>query len=86
MADGQRAKVFVHPIVLTEHVFDKVRSIDMTLAEFNSLLTAHGVIIEATAMVRRSRPPRSSSSPRLRSQASISFQVSRRSVPLETVD
>ncbi|MFZ4812521.1 MAG: hypothetical protein ACOYL9_14370 [Ilumatobacteraceae bacterium] len=36
MADEQRVKVFVHPIVLTEHVFDKVRSIDMTLAEFNA--------------------------------------------------
>ncbi len=43
--DGQPPShmVFVHPIVLTEHVFDKVRSIDMTLAEFNTLLTAHGV-------------------------------------------
>jgi hypothetical protein len=26
MADEQRVKVFVHPIVLTEHVFYKVRS------------------------------------------------------------
>jgi hypothetical protein len=50
VADGQRAKVFLHPIVLTEHVFDKVRSIDMTLAEFNTLLTAHGVIIEEAAL------------------------------------
>ena len=50
MADEQRVKVFVHPIVLTEHVFDKVRSIDMTLAEFNALLTAHGVVIEETAL------------------------------------
>jgi hypothetical protein len=25
MADEQRVKVFIHPIVLTEHVFDTVR-------------------------------------------------------------
>jgi len=50
MADEQRVKVFVHPIVLTEHVFDKVRSIDMTLAEFNALLIAHGVVIEETVL------------------------------------
>ena len=50
MADELRVKVFVHPIVLTEHVFDKVRSIDMTLAEFNALLIARGVVIEATVL------------------------------------
>jgi len=32
VADEQRVKVFVYPIVLTEHDFDKVRSIDMALA------------------------------------------------------
>ena len=36
--------------MLTDHVFDKVRSIDMTLAEFNTLLTTHGVIIEETVL------------------------------------
>ena len=50
MADEQRVKLLVHPIVLTEHVFDKVRSIDMTLAEFNALLTAHRVVIEETVL------------------------------------
>lgn len=50
MADEQRVKVFVHPIVLTEHVFDKVRSIDMTLAEFNALLIARGVVIEESVL------------------------------------
>jgi len=35
---------------VTEHVFDKVRSIDMTLAEFNALLTVHGVVIEETVL------------------------------------
>lgn len=50
MSDSPRLKVFIHPIVLTEHVFDKVRSIDMTLAEFNALLMAHGVIIEETVL------------------------------------
>lgn len=34
-------------MVLTDHVFDKVRSIDMTLAEFEELLTG-GEVIEAT--------------------------------------
>ena len=43
---ASRVKVFVHRIVLTEHVFDKVRSIDMTLAEFNGLLHGVGVVIE----------------------------------------
>lgn len=48
MPGGPPPKVFVHPIVLTEHVFDKVRSIDMTLAEFNTLITTGGVTIEKT--------------------------------------
>lgn len=38
--------MFLYPIVLTEHVFDKVRAIDMTLAEFNELLGDDGEIIE----------------------------------------
>lgn len=42
-----RPKVFVHPIVLTDHVFDKVRSIDMALAEFHVCLLA-GEVIEET--------------------------------------
>lgn len=35
-------------VVLTDHVFDKVRSIDMTLAEFEELLDG-GEVIEETA-------------------------------------
>jgi hypothetical protein len=50
VTDGAVRKVFTRPIVLTEHVFDKVRSIDMTLAEFNELLTNDGVIIEETVI------------------------------------
>ena len=47
MSDGGfRSKVFRFPIFLTDHVFDKVRLIDMTLAEFNELLLTAGVIIE----------------------------------------
>jgi hypothetical protein len=38
-------KVFRFPIVLTDHVFDKVRSIDMTLAEFRLVLHS-GLVIE----------------------------------------
>lgn len=41
-ADRQR-------VVLTDHVFDKVRSIDMTLAEFEELLGV-GEVIEETAV------------------------------------
>jgi hypothetical protein len=37
--------VFRFPIVLTDHAFDKIRAIDMTLAEFEHLLGS-GEIIE----------------------------------------
>jgi hypothetical protein len=37
------------PVVLTEHVFDKVRSLDITLAEFASLLDG-GWVIEQTLL------------------------------------
>jgi hypothetical protein len=37
--------VLTLPVVLTEHVFDKIRSIDMALAEFEQLLGC-GEIIE----------------------------------------
>ena len=50
MTDHVVWKVFVHPIVLTEHVFEKVRAIDMTLAEFRDLLVSDGQIIEETAL------------------------------------
>ena len=43
---GPPVDAIAWPVVLTEHVFDKVRSIDMTLAEFSSLLSAPGVVIE----------------------------------------
>ena len=39
-----RRKVLAHPVVLTEHVFDKIRSIDMALAEFEELLSGGEVI------------------------------------------
>jgi hypothetical protein len=41
-----RRKVLTHPVVLTEHVFDKIRSIDMALAEFEELLGGGEVIEE----------------------------------------
>ncbi|MGQ0773417.1 MAG: hypothetical protein ACT4NY_03210 [Pseudonocardiales bacterium] len=41
-----RRKVLTLPVVLTEHVFDKIRSIDMTLAEFEQLLGGGEVIEE----------------------------------------
>jgi hypothetical protein len=40
-----RRKSFAYPVLLTDHVFDKVRAIDLTLAEFESLLDG-GEIIE----------------------------------------
>lgn len=43
-------KSFSYPIVLTEHVFDKVRAIDMTLAEFRDLLADSGQVIEEVAL------------------------------------
>ncbi|MDQ2726819.1 MAG: DUF4258 domain-containing protein [Actinomycetota bacterium] len=44
-----RRKVWRSPVVLTQHVFDKVRSIDMTLAEFRALLD-NGEIIEERSL------------------------------------
>ena len=44
-----RSKVFRHPILLTDHVFDKLRTIDLALAEFEVLLDG-GVIIEETVL------------------------------------
>ncbi|MGH3977724.1 MAG: DUF4258 domain-containing protein [Pseudonocardiaceae bacterium] len=41
-----RRKVLTHPVVLTEHVFDKIRSIDMALAEFEELLGGGEIIDE----------------------------------------
>jgi hypothetical protein len=40
-----RRKSFAYPVVLTDHVFDKVRAIDLTLVEFEALLDG-GEIIE----------------------------------------
>lgn len=41
-----RRRALTLPVVLTEHVFDKIRLIDMTLAEFESLLGGGEVIEE----------------------------------------
>lgn len=41
-----RRKVLTHPVVPTEHVFDKIRSIGMALAEFEELLGGGEVIEE----------------------------------------
>jgi hypothetical protein len=46
MTSSGSQKRFVYRILLTEHVFDKVRAIDMTLAEFNDLLITAGEVIE----------------------------------------
>lgn len=49
MTEAPRRKVFRHRILLTDHVFDKVRSIDMTLAEFREVLDS-GEVIEENAI------------------------------------
>jgi len=41
-------KVFRFPIVLTDHIFDKVRAIDLTLAGFEELLDSGEIIEERT--------------------------------------
>jgi len=41
-----RRKVLRFPVVITAHVFEKIRSIDMTLAEFRELLGTGEVIEE----------------------------------------
>jgi hypothetical protein len=41
-----RPKSIRFPVVITSHVFDKIRSIDMTLAEFAELLKSGEVIEE----------------------------------------
>jgi len=45
----ERPKVFRHPVLLSEHVFDKLRSIDLGLAEFEALLDS-GIVIEETVL------------------------------------
>ncbi len=44
--EGGRNKVFQHPILLTDHVFDKLRAIDLGLSEFEQLLGTGEVIEE----------------------------------------
>jgi hypothetical protein len=41
-----RRKVFGYLVLLTDHVFDKVRAIDLTLAEFEALLGTCEIIEE----------------------------------------
>lgn len=50
MSDGDipRPKGWRYPYLLTEHVFDKVRSLDLTLAEFEVLLDDEAEVIEET--------------------------------------
>ena len=45
-----RPKQWTYPCVLTEHVFDKVRSLDMNLAEFEAVLTGTGEVIEESVL------------------------------------
>ena len=50
MGPASRPKQWVYPCVLTEHVFDKVRSLDMNLAEFEAVLTGTGEVIEESLL------------------------------------
>lgn len=45
-----RPKEWTYRYVLAEHVFDKVRLIDITLAEFETLLDTSAEVIEETAI------------------------------------
>lgn len=45
----ERSKVFRHRVLLTEHVFDKLRSVDLALAEFEALLDT-GIVIEEAVL------------------------------------
>lgn len=46
--DLPRPKRWRYPCLLTEHVFDKVRALDLTLDEFEVLLDAEAEVIEET--------------------------------------
>lgn len=48
---GGRNKVFQHPVLLTDHVFDKLRAIDLGLSEFEQLL-GNGEVIEEIVLTR----------------------------------
>lgn len=52
MSDGDlpRPKRWRYPYLLTEHVFDKVRSLDLTLGEFEVLLNGEAEVIEETRL------------------------------------
>jgi|GEM_PF-4041884 len=50
MNDLPRPKVWAFPRVLTEHIFDKLWLLDLTLAEFRLLLDADAEVIEASAV------------------------------------
>lgn len=48
MNDLPRRKVWTFPRVLTEHIFDKLWLLDLTLAEFRVLLDDDAEVIEAS--------------------------------------
>lgn len=46
MTELPRPKVWAHPIVVSEHVFDKLWVLDLTFGELRSLLIEHTEVIE----------------------------------------
>ena len=50
VSEASRRKTWAYPIVLTEHVFDKLWLLDLTLAEFRVLLDGAAEVIEEMAM------------------------------------
>jgi hypothetical protein len=46
-----RAKVWRYPRILTEHVFDKLWQLGLTLAEFRSLLDGEAEVVEESEVV-----------------------------------
>lgn len=49
VGETSRAKVWKHPVVLTEHVFDKLWLLDIVLGEVVELLNRDAEVIEETS-------------------------------------
>jgi hypothetical protein len=45
-----RVKTWRHSVLLTEHVFDKMWALDLTLSEFRALLEAEAEVIDETVL------------------------------------
>lgn len=55
MSELPRPKVWRFPCVLTEHVFDKLWALDITLAEFRVLLDSEAEVVEESPLGEESQ-------------------------------